>query len=85
MKLHTPVDSKELGAVALFSLGNWPAEELDQALRKQFGIKARSRRQSDLSGVRVSPHLYTSKAELDRFVTALRTLAKQTPPRPSRA
>jgi selenocysteine lyase/cysteine desulfurase len=71
-KMHTPLDSSNLGAVTLFSINGVSADAIQQRLRDDHGISVRLRQQGTLTGVRVSPHLYTRKSELDRFVEALR-------------
>jgi selenocysteine lyase/cysteine desulfurase len=69
--LHTPVDAATLGAVALFSIVDRQAEKLEAALRDHHRIRVRFRRVNGLTGLRVSPHIYTSTQDLDQFVSAL--------------
>ena len=76
LRLHTPTDAPETNALTLLSLDGQSAESVEQALREKHSIRVRFRRQGSLSGVRVSPHIYTTTADLDRFVTALRSVAK---------
>jgi selenocysteine lyase/cysteine desulfurase len=73
-RLHTPLDSPNLSAVTLFSIDGMDVETIEKRLRDEHAIRVRFRRQAGLAGVRVSPHLYTLKSELDRFVAALRTI-----------
>lgn len=70
-KLYTPLDEATLGAVTLFSIAGRPAEELERALRERHRIRVRFRNVNGLTGLRVSPHIYTSMDDLDRFVGAL--------------
>ena len=74
-RLQTPIASPGTNAVTLFSLDGRTAESVEQALREKHSIRVRFRRQGSLSGVRVSPHLYTTTADLDRFTQALRSVA----------
>jgi selenocysteine lyase/cysteine desulfurase len=75
-RIHTPMDSPELGAVTLFSIQGMDPEAVEKQLREQHKIRVRFRRQGTLAGVRVSPHIYTSKGDLDRFVSAVRQVAQ---------
>lgn len=74
-KLHTPLESPDLGAVTLSSLAGRTAEDVEKQLRERHRIRVRFRRQGTLSGIRVSPHIYTLKSDLDRFVKALGEVA----------
>lgn len=69
--LHTPLDETTLGAVTLFSITGRSSEELEAALRERHRIRVRFRRVNGLTGLRVSPHIYTSTDDLDKFVSAL--------------
>lgn len=71
--LHTPLDDSRLAAVTLFSIAGRPAEDLEKSLRERHRIRVRLRRVNGLVGLRVSPHIYTSMDDLDRFVSALGT------------
>jgi selenocysteine lyase/cysteine desulfurase len=69
--LHTPLDEVTLGAVTLFSMAGRSSEALEAALRERHFIRVRFRRINGLTGLRVSPHIYTSTDDLDNFVSAL--------------
>ena len=74
-RLHTPVHGSGTNALALFSLEGKKVEEVEKELQHKHGIRVRYRKQGGLAGLRVSPHMYTSTADLDRFVTAVRSVA----------
>jgi selenocysteine lyase/cysteine desulfurase len=74
-RLHTPIDTPNLAAVTLFSIDGMDAVTIEERLRSEHAIRVRSRRQGALAGVRVSPHIYTAKSELESFVAALRSVA----------
>lgn len=76
-KLHTPFDSDKLGAVTLFSIAGRSSEDLEKALRERHKIRVRYRNVNGLTGLRVSPHIYTSTSDLDQFVAALSTEARR--------
>lgn len=73
--LHTPVTGPGTNALTLFSLEGHKVEDVEKSLQQKHGIRVRYRKQGTLAGLRVSPHIYTSTADLDRFVKALRAVA----------
>lgn len=74
-RLHTPLDRDDLAAVSLFSLDNIDARHVEKALRAR-DIRVRYREVRNVTGIRVSPHIYTTTDELDAFVGALREIAQ---------
>jgi selenocysteine lyase/cysteine desulfurase len=74
-ELHTPLTDTSPTAVATFSLKQLPADDLEAVLRSRHAIHVLARHRGSFSGVRVSPHVYTQQAELDRFVRALHAVA----------
>ncbi len=77
-KMHTPMDHPQLGAVSLFSIAGVTPEDIEQRMLETYKFRVRMRRANGLEGVRVSPQIYTLKADLDRFVDGLRQIAKST-------
>lgn len=77
-RLHTPVDTPTLGAVVLFSIDGRDMRALERTLREEHKVHVKFRQVWDLGALRVSPHVYMTEAELDRFVAALRTALEQT-------
>ena len=71
-RLHTPVDTGPLGAVTLFSVDGVDLRQLERVLREQYQVHAKYRRVLGIEGLRVSPHIYMRKDELDVFVDALK-------------
>lgn len=76
MQLHTPVTHPDTSAVITFSLAGLEARKLESLLRSDYGIRVKARERAGFTGVRVSPHIYTTPADLDRFVAALRRIAQ---------
>lgn len=74
-RLHTPIQDARTAAVTLFSITGMEAEAIEKRLRAEHGIRVRFRKRGSLTGVRISPHIYTVTADLDRFVAALRSVA----------
>ena len=74
-RLHTPVETGPLGAVTLFSVDGVDSRQLERVLREQYQVHAKYRRVLGIEGLRVSPHIYMRKDELDVFVDALKGAA----------
>ena len=75
-KMHTPLDTPNLNAVTAFSIDGVSVESIEKRLAADHKIQVKFRRQHSLACVRVSPQIYILKRELDRFVSALRQVAK---------
>jgi selenocysteine lyase/cysteine desulfurase len=69
--VHTPLDTDDLAAVTLFSVDGVDARALERELREVHRVHVKYRQVRQLQGLRVSPHVYTTEAELERFVQAL--------------
>ncbi|MER8855545.1 hypothetical protein NKI94_26530 [Mesorhizobium australicum] len=69
--MHTLLDTPELGAVSLFSIEGLDMKILERKLRDDHKIHVKYRMVEHLEGLRVSPHIYMLKSEMDDFVTAL--------------
>ncbi|RWM70894.1 aminotransferase class V-fold PLP-dependent enzyme [Mesorhizobium sp.] len=88
-RLHTPLtagplDAGPLGAVALFSIDSVDSRLLERVLREQHRVHVKYRRVEDIAGLRVSPHIYMRKDELDVFVDALQATVRSCGARASR-
>jgi selenocysteine lyase/cysteine desulfurase len=70
-RLHTPVDDERLAAVSLFSIAGADMRHVERELRERHQVHVKYRRVGPIEGLRVSPHVYTRKSELQRFVEAL--------------
>jgi selenocysteine lyase/cysteine desulfurase len=73
-KLHTPMADPQTAAVTLFSIDGFDPEQLEKRLRSEHNVRVRFRKHARLTGVRVSPHIYTREADLERFASALRRI-----------
>ena len=70
-RLHLPLDSNAFAAVTLFSIAGVDSLSVERHLRDVHRVHVKYRRAGALEGLHVSPHVYTSKADLDNFVRAL--------------
>jgi selenocysteine lyase/cysteine desulfurase len=69
--LHTRLEGDGPGAISLFSIEGLDARLLERELREACRVHVKYRRVGHLEGLRVSPHIYMLKPELDRFVEGL--------------
>ena len=75
IRFLTPLDTQDLGGVVLFSIDGLDVEVIEKRLIEEHRIRTRWRKTDGVAGVRVSPQIYTSKSDLDKFVSSLRSLA----------
>jgi selenocysteine lyase/cysteine desulfurase len=73
--LHTSAKPEYSCAIGTVSVEGYTPSELSQALFKQYKIHVVPINMDDLKCLRVTPHVYTSIADLDRFVSAIGELA----------
>jgi selenocysteine lyase/cysteine desulfurase len=71
-KLHTSLDPRFGGAIALFSIDGAKPDEIGRYLMQEHQIHTTNINWENLQGVRVSPNIYTLKSELDKLVNAIR-------------
>ena len=73
--LFTPADPQRACAIATVGVGTMPPDALAKALLERYRIFTVAIDHPEVRGVRVTPHVYTSLAELDGLVRALQELA----------
>jgi selenocysteine lyase/cysteine desulfurase len=73
--LNTPSDPLRAAGIANVGIAGIAPPELAQALFDRFRIWTVAIERENVRGVRVTPNLYTTREELDAFVSALRQLA----------
>jgi selenocysteine lyase/cysteine desulfurase len=73
--LNTPVDSGRSCAIANVGVVGIEPRELQNALLKNFSLYTSAVVNRGVDGVRVTPQIYTSTADLDTLVFALKSLA----------
>lgn len=74
--LNTPRDAQRSCAIANVGIQNMKPADLAKTLLEKYKIWTVAIDYAGVSGVRVTPHLYTTTAELDQLVRALKALAK---------
>ncbi|GAB3340126.1 aminotransferase class V-fold PLP-dependent enzyme [Larkinella ripae] len=75
IKLHTSLKPEFAGALAVVGIDGMKGPELESQLLGTYKIHTTPISLSDIHGVRVTPHVYTSPKDLDRLVKALTELA----------
>ena len=75
--VNTPTDPHRSCAIANVGITSITPGELQKTLLSKYGIWTVGINSTNVRGVRVTPQLFTSTAELDRFVAALRTIARE--------
>ncbi len=75
--LNTPSDPQRACAIANVGVGKMTPAELAKSLLDTYGVwtVAINNVAAGVRGVRITPHVYTTTAELDTFVRALKELA----------
>jgi selenocysteine lyase/cysteine desulfurase len=78
VEIKTSMKPEFACALASFSLKNMPNGEVAQKLLKEYHIHVTQKgdRTGKFHGMRVTPHVYTTTQELDRFVMGIINLAK---------
>ena len=75
--LWTHADPERSGAVVTFRPGNVDIPKLAAALYRNDRIGCATRTGSDRPGIRLSPHIYNTMAEVDRAVAAVAKYMRQ--------
>ena len=73
--INTPWDKERHGAIANVLIEGSTALEMEQTLMNKYNIHVVRVKRPNVHGVRVTPNLYTSTKELDKFVAALKEMA----------
>jgi len=73
--LNTPADPRRSCAIANVGITGLAPKELARTLLDKYRIWTVAIDTANVQGVRITPHLYTTTAELDAFVRALTAIA----------
>ena len=74
IKLNTPIDAQRSCAIANVGIEGMKPAELAKLLLQKYKIWTVAIDSSNVQGVRVTPQLFTTTAELDKFVMALKEI-----------
>jgi selenocysteine lyase/cysteine desulfurase len=77
VKLWTHPDPSRSGAVVSFQPGSLDVSKLSAALYRNDRIGCATRGGADRPGIRFSPHIYNTMAEVDRSVAAIAKYMRQ--------
>jgi selenocysteine lyase/cysteine desulfurase len=75
IQINTDTHPDRSCALCIVNIDGRKPGEVSEALQNQFKIHTTAIDYSNVQGVRVTPHVYTVKADLDRLISALHTLA----------
>jgi len=75
IQINTDTNAERSCALCIVNMEGRTPAELTEALQNQFKIHTVSIDYETVKGVRITPHVYTVKADLDRLITALLKLA----------
>jgi selenocysteine lyase/cysteine desulfurase len=74
--IHTDTSHKRSCALAVVSIDGKTPAQLGETLHNQYKIHTTGIDYHNVKGVRVTPHVYTVKSDLDRLISALRAIAE---------
>ncbi len=75
IQLHSPMSPELCGAIGLFSIeGKEPSQIMGQ-LRTKYYVHVVAINTDKISGIRVTPNVYTLTSDLDVFIEGIKTLA----------
>jgi len=77
--IHTPSSAQFSGALCVFSIEGMKPADIEAELFKKQGIHVIPIDYENISGVRVTPHVYTTLGDLDRLVAGISDLASKAP------
>ena len=78
VKIYTSKDPKRSCAICLFSIEGWKPEDIEARLLDKYKIHVITINWEGMHGVRVTPSVYTSTRDLDRFVKAIDEICRET-------
>lgn len=67
VRVHTPLDTNDAGAIALIQVDGLDSGQLSEWLLAQHRIFTVAIKHAEFEGVRVTPNVYTTVDEVDRF------------------
>ncbi|KXU30499.1 hypothetical protein A0J57_18855 [Sphingobium sp. 22B] len=73
-RVVTPDAPEQSSALTAFLCGERSADDVERQLLDRFRIKVNSEAFVGLNVIRVSPHIYTSEAQIDYFIEAMKAL-----------
>ncbi len=74
--IHTSKDPRFAGAIGFFSMEGATPNEVSSILLNKHHIHTVAINWENIHGIRISPNVYTVLKDLDRFVTAVASVAK---------
>lgn len=75
--INTPVEEQRSCGIANVGIKHIKPADLAKTLLKEFKVWTVAIDYANVQGCRITPNVYTTTAELDQFVAAIKTLAKR--------
>ena len=76
VKVLTPLDGNQAGAIALVQVEGLDTPKLQQWLQAKFGIVTVAIVHPEFHGLRVTPNVYTTRDEVDHFADRILEAAR---------
>jgi selenocysteine lyase/cysteine desulfurase len=73
--VNTPADPVRSCGIANVGISGMKPKRMAEVLMEEFGIFTVAIDYANVQGCRITPNVYTTTEELDRFVAAVKTLA----------
>ena len=80
VKLNTSLKHEYSCALCNFTIEGWDIAALQQKLFDDYKIFTTPITHDEFSGIRITPHVYTTLNDLNYFVSAVEKITKETPP-----
>ncbi len=77
IEINTSQHKEYSCAIANFSIKGINSKSLSHILQKDYAIHTSFAKAENISGVRVTPHIYTTKSELNQLVDAITNIAAE--------
>jgi selenocysteine lyase/cysteine desulfurase len=77
VKLFSPKHPENGNGMISFELKNLAGFDLSEVLLKDFKIHTSFVKVGEIDGIRVSPNMFTSKAEIQEFIKAIKKIIEQ--------
>jgi selenocysteine lyase/cysteine desulfurase len=74
--LNTPLDASKSCGIANVGISNYSPAEMASTLMEKYNIYTVAIDGAGVRGCRITPNIYTTTKELDQFIAALKSMAK---------
>ncbi|MBD78324.1 MAG: aminotransferase [Crocinitomicaceae bacterium] len=75
--IYTSTLSEYAGALGVFGIKGMGGIEIAKQLEQKFTIHTTNIKIEEIDGIRITPHIYTREYDLDRLISAIKTMASK--------